>query len=74
MKAKETVHFENSLHKLEELVEKLESGDLGLDDSLKLFEEGVQLYKKCKDKLVATEKKLALLTEQMNEESLDFEE
>lgn len=74
MKTKDNSQFEDSLQKLELLVEQLESGELGLDESLKLFEDGVKLYKKCKDKLASTEKKLALLTEQMKEETLEFEE
>lgn len=61
------VNFEQSLEKLEKLVEKLESGELGLDESLQQFEEGVKLYKVCKEKLDATEKKLNVLTDQMKE-------
>lgn len=74
MKAKDNAQFEDSLQKLEELVEQLESGELGLEESLKLFEDGVKLYKNCKDKLSVTQKKLAQLTEQMKEEPLEREE
>lgn len=73
MKNQDNIQFEDSLQKLEDLVEQLESGELGLDESLKLFEQGVTLYKNCKEKLSTTEKKLSLLTEQMKEESMDLE-
>ena len=43
--------FENALEKLDRITEELEQGDLGLDNSLKKFEEGVQLVKFCNEKL-----------------------
>jgi len=43
--------FENALTKLDQITEELEQGDLGLDNSLKKFEEGVQLVKFCNEKL-----------------------
>lgn len=71
-KKSEEVNFEQSLEKLEKLVEQLESGELGLDESLQQFEGGVKLYKVCKEKLDATEKKLSALTDQMKEEPLEL--
>ncbi|MEE2670390.1 MAG: exodeoxyribonuclease VII small subunit [Bdellovibrionota bacterium] len=65
-------NFEDSIGKLEELVDQLESGDLSLDDSIKKFEEGIKLYKSCKDLLGESEKKIKVLTESLKEE--DFEE
>jgi exodeoxyribonuclease VII small subunit len=53
--------FEDSLTKLEEIVEKMESGDLKLEDSLKLFEEGMKLTKDCNLRLSEIEKKVKLL-------------
>jgi len=53
--------FEDSLTKLEEIVEKMESGDLKLEDSLKLFEEGMKLTKDCNQRLSEIEKKVKLL-------------
>jgi exodeoxyribonuclease VII small subunit len=53
--------FEDSLTKLEEIVEKMESGDLKLEDSLKLFEEGMKLTKDCNSRLSEIEKKVKLL-------------
>ena len=45
--------FEDSLKKLETIVDQLEKGDLALEDSLKLFEEGVGLSAACKTELDA---------------------
>lgn len=53
--------FEDSLTKLETIVEKMESGDLKLEDSLKLFEEGMKLTKECNQRLNEIEKKVKLL-------------
>ena len=65
-------NFEDSIEKLEDLVEQLESGDLSLDDSIKKFEEGIKLYKSCKDILSESEKKVKILTDSLKEE--DFPE
>ena len=54
--------FEKSLEKLEEIVSKLEDGDLALDESLKLFEEGVKLSRECKERLELAERKIQKLT------------
>ena len=43
--------FESALHKLEQITTELEKGDLGLDKSLKKFDEGVQLVNFCNEKL-----------------------
>ncbi len=53
--------FEDSLKKLETIVDQLEKGDLALEDSLKLFEEGVSLSTACKQELDAAEGKVQLL-------------
>ena len=54
--------FEDGLKRLEEIVAKLESGNLSLDDSLKLFEEGVKLVRFCNERLVDAQQKVELLT------------
>ncbi len=54
--------FEDALNKLEMVVQKLEEGNLPLDDSLKLFEEGVGLVKFCSSKLNEIEKRVKVLT------------
>ncbi len=53
--------FEAALTKLEGIVKKLEEGELPLDDSLKMFEEGVKLAKFCGEKLDAAERKIEVL-------------
>ena len=50
--------FEASLHRLTEVVEKLESGELGLEESLALFEEGVGLARAAQARLDAAEKRV----------------
>lgn len=47
--------FEKKLTRLEEIVTKMEKGDLPLEDSLKLFEEGVKLSRECHQKLADAE-------------------
>ena len=56
--------FEESLKKLEFIVEQLEKGDLALEDSLKLFEEGVNLSAACKQELDTAEGKVQMLVKQ----------
>ena len=56
--------FEESLKKLETIVDKLEKGDLPLEESLKLFEEGVGLSTACKQELDAAEGKVEMLVKQ----------
>jgi len=53
--------FETSLKKLEDAVNRLESGELSLDDSLKVFEEGVKHASLCSRKLNEAQKKVELL-------------
>jgi exodeoxyribonuclease VII small subunit len=56
--------FEESLKKLETIVDQLEKGDLPLEESLKLFEEGVGLSAVCKLELDAAEGKVQMLVKQ----------
>jgi exodeoxyribonuclease VII small subunit len=56
--------FEESLKKLESTVDQLEKGDLPLEDSLRLFEEGVGLSAVCKQELDAAEGKVQILIKQ----------
>ncbi len=69
--------FEEALKRLEEIVQKLEGGDLSLDESLSLFEEGINLSRFCTKKLAQAEKKvekLLKLGEEFKLEPLDLEE
>ena len=54
--------FEKDLEKLEQIVEALEEGGLSLDDSLKRFEEGIKLARRCEKALTQAEKKIEILT------------
>jgi exodeoxyribonuclease VII small subunit len=54
--------FEDALHDLEGIVEKLETGDLSLEEALGAFEEGVSLVRYLEDTLVAVEKRVEVLT------------
>ena len=56
--------FETALKKLEDVVRKLEGGELSLDDSLRAFEEGVKLAGFCSRKLNEAEKRVELLIKQ----------
>lgn len=51
MTAKKELNFEESLKKLEEIVKKLESGEVPLDDAIKEFNEAMTLAKNCDQKL-----------------------
>lgn len=54
--------FEQALRQLEERVQKLESGDLPLDDALRLFEEGVSLVRQCHERLDAADARIQVLS------------
>ncbi len=54
--------FNKGLLELESIVKTMESGDLSLEDSLKFFEQGVQLTRQCQSALSAAEQKIALLS------------
>lgn len=54
--------FERSLEELETIVNRLESGDLPLEESLELFERGVKLSRKCRERLANAERRIEVLT------------
>ena len=58
--------FEDALNKLEKIVSKLEEGDIPLEESLKLFEEGIRLSQFCNQKLDEAEKKVEILLKDKN--------
>ncbi len=58
--------FEASLKKLEEIVTRLETGSLSLEDSLKAFEEGVKHSAFCSSKLDDAERRVEILLKQKN--------
>lgn len=53
--------FEEALRELEDIVNRLERGDLPLEEALRLFEEGVKLSRYCHRKLDEAQKKVAVL-------------
>ncbi len=64
--------FETSLKELEKIVRELESGEINLDDSIKKFEEGIELYKKCRLTLNSAEKRIKILTDSLKE--IDYQD
>lgn len=64
--------FEEAIKKLEEIAKELETGELGLDESVKKFEEGMELSKICTKMLNEAEKKINILIndgEELREEN-----
>ena len=62
MAAKKKVDFENSMLRLEEIVNLLERGEAPLEQAMKLFEEGAKLLRECTAQLDAAEQKVTVLT------------
>lgn len=60
------IRFEEAIKRLEEIVKRLEAGDIPLDDSIKTFEEGVRLYQVCLKRLDEAEKKVDILLKDKN--------
>jgi exodeoxyribonuclease VII small subunit len=53
--------FEDALEKLEDIVKKMEAGDLPLEEALKSFEEGIKLIRSCQTKLDEAERRVEML-------------
>jgi exodeoxyribonuclease VII small subunit len=68
--------FEASLKELEHIVKQLEEGDLPLEESLKLFENGVKLSRECRERLTNAERRIEVLMKEadgsINVESIDL--
>ncbi len=58
----EKLSFEKALAELEQLVEQIESGEIGLEEALKRYERGVALIKRCRTVLDSAEQRIAELT------------
>ena len=54
----DNLNFENALAELESIVQKMESGDLTLEESLQAFEQGIKLTKECQKALKSAEQKV----------------
>ena len=71
IKKDKELNFEESLKKLEDIVDKLESGEIDLEKSVKLYEEGMILKNNCEEKLKKVElqiKKIKLENNQVTKE------
>ena len=66
--------FEEALARLEEIVRKLESGNMSLEDSLKAFEEGVRLSRICSERLDEAERRVEILVNGTTGTTRPFEE
>ena len=64
---REDLNFEETMKELEEVVQKLETGELNLDDSIKEFEKGMELSKNASKYLEDAEKKITILVNKDNE-------
>ena len=62
-KKSEEKTFEELMETLEEITKKLEKEQISLDDSVKLFEEGMNISKECNNKLEEAEKRITMLVE-----------
>lgn len=58
-----SLSFENAIAELEEIVKKLEKGELTLDDSINCFQRGVELTKFCSKRLDEAERSITMLVE-----------
>lgn len=66
-KKKSSDNFEDKLARLEEITTSLENSEIGLEDSIQLFEEGVRLSKECLSVLEKAELKVTTLKKDLNE-------
>ena len=66
MNKNKELNFEESLKELENIVDQLESGDIDLEKSVKLYEEGMLLKKKCENKLKNVEMQIKKIKLQNN--------
>lgn len=60
--------FETTLGELEQIVMRLENGDLPLEDSLELFEKGIKLSRECRQRLAKAERRIEILMKDANAE------
>ena len=74
MAKKPAAGFDAQLKELEQLVTRMEQGDLDLDEALRQFEHGVALVRQCEQQLQAAEQKVQVLSKQGDQEKLtDFD-
>lgn len=69
-KQSKPVEFESAMSELQTLVERMEQGDLSLEDSIRQFEQGMKLAAQCQQALAVAEQKVQVLTGESGEERL----
>lgn len=75
MSNKKTFNFEASIDALEGIVAKLEAGELSLEESLKSFEQGINLTRECQQHLTQAEQKVSLLVGEGDQlQTTDFDD
>lgn len=62
-------HFERSLEELEQLVQKMERGEMSLDESLRAYERGIGLFRQCQSALEQAELRIRMLSDPLDESS-----
>ena len=67
-KPQQALSFEEAMQKLDDSVRRLEEGELDLEESLKVFEEGIQFSRQCNQRLVDAERKVEILLKTDKEE------
>lgn len=69
--AEKVTNFEDDQRRLEEIIGKLEQGDLPLEEAIKLFQEGTRLSKSCSERLTAVEAEIKRLISQNDQFKLE---
>lgn len=64
----QTLSFEEAMKQIEEIVQKLEQGDVPLEKAIAYFQEGVKLSQICKEKLNTVEKQMATILNEQGEQ------
>lgn len=63
---KEDISFEAALNELEQITNQLKDGQVSLEDSLKLYDKGIQYYKICSEMLVKADQKIKIYNKDVN--------
>lgn len=64
---KKSLDFESALQQLEQLVSRMEQGELSLEESLQAFESGIRLTRECQTRLTEAEQKVQLLVQEQGQ-------
>ncbi|MEH6991542.1 exodeoxyribonuclease VII small subunit [Neobacillus drentensis] len=75
MSNEQKISFEEAMNKLEQIVDKLEEGDVPLEEAIVFYKEGMELSKLCHDKLKSVEEQLTqIITEDGRKQNFTIEE